>query len=827
MTISLPLESAEWRKLVKTITLSKPVKSFSFLVFIKDEAEIKIRAPFVTEITDDSKEQRITIVLPESPSEGEEFAAKELSDHIVKMTGKRPKVFNEKQLGDDKGGRIFIGRTQKSKQNGFDFSRFEAERWQVTSIENDLLIGGGGTCGTLYGVYHYLEDVCGVRWYTPAESRIPKLEELPLTDLHLAGKPTFSYRNLYTEGHDYDGHFLCRNRQNVNYSGWKFSIFGAISNFGPTNHSHCIWLKPDKYFTTHPEYYALDKNGKRNKHALCLMSKETRKAIIGEVRECLRKHKASGKPIPSNQPIYISHMDNHEYCHCKDCTEFAEKHGNAISACDLDFINEIALELKEEFPDVIFMTLAYTYTEKPPTGLKAADNVGIELTDTTSNYSVPITHPDNVFFHDALLSWSKISSRIMVYDYWINYNFSNMDLGMDLPWAAIDNISKDLQFLRRHGVPMLFSEAEFSWGSSDCYDYKIYMLLKLMENPYLDIAKVSADFADDFYGQAGRLFLEYRRKLSEVQRKWNPYIDWNPQTGRFTYLNLSFLEEMQRLFDHGEELLSDDVVRLVRWRRARISLDRAVCMRISYIIDEYIRSGRPIDDFPFDLDKINKRIEAAVKNAVDLRYDIRNLRSPQKNAPIVTANLHKAFEKKLPVIMSRLQTARPAIPSNQSLPKELAGQQLTQLHIFPLSSAFLHNETKPQEFKNTIDDTALFGCSIVKEFNPQQTKSVKEGALQVFTYNGIKKETYCEIKLPCDVLNDSEWHWVSFGRIKLESNTYLALTSSWNCQFDLSCLAGPEHAMMEFDMWARIQYKDIAEDKSVLKLDSIVLKEEK
>ena len=175
--------------------------------------------------------------------------------------------------------------------------------------------------------------------------------------------------------------------------------------------------------------------------------------------------------------------------------------------------------------------------------------------------------------------------------------------------------------------------------------------------------------------------------------------------------------------------------------------------------------------------------------------------------------------------MSRLQTARPALP--KTLPKELAGTPIAELHIFPLSSATLHNETKPQEFKNTIDQTAIFGCSLTKEFNPQQIKGVKEGALQAFTYNNIKKQTYSEIILPCDVLDNPEWHWVYFGKIKAECNTYLALTSNWHCQFDISCLAGPEHAMREYDLWARVQYKDIAPDKSILKLDSIILKEGK
>lgn len=825
--IEVPSKADDWTKLEKTVNLPKPVKSFRFMVLLKDETKAEIRNPVIKEIKKKELNNQIVIVLPSAPLETELFAAKELADHIKAMTNKTVSVISEDKQLNKTDIAVYLGRTQKAVQNGFEFSRFSPEKWQISSVDNGLIIGGGNFNGTLYGVYNYLENICGVKWFNLTEKKIPQLKELPVRDLNLSGQPAFKYRALIADAHDYDGNFLMRNRQNANFSGWKFSIFDGITYIGPNIHTHCIWVKPSKYFKNNPEFFALMKSGKRTKANLCMMNKDCRKAMISEVREALRKHYAGKDKKQSShmQIVNISHMDNMKaYCVCKECTEFAAKH-KAISACDIDFINEVATALKEEFPNIIFQTLAYTYTEKPPVGITVADNVCVQMCDTTSNIAVPVSHPDNTFFLDSLIGWTKISKNVMVWDYWISYNFGVTQLANELPCATVSNIAADLRLFRKLGIPMILSEMEYHEGTSDVFDFKKYLALKLMENPYLDEKKLAADFANDFYGAAGSLFLEYRSKLAEVQKKWHPFIPWDASYGRFTYLDTAFLKEMQDLFDRGEKILASDPVRLKRWQQARISLDRAVGLRISYLIEEFMRTGQPVEKFPFDVEKCAERVKNALTASTRSRYNVSNIRLPQKNALAVVKNVTKASDKNIDIIYKRMTMTKPAVISSEQLPKELASFDRSKLHIFPLASAFMFLENSGIRFKLEAEKDSFFGSVAVREFDSEKQKNIGEIALQSFTYKTDTRTNYSSIKSTSAIPDQPGWHWVKIGNIKSSSNTYLTISGTWECQLDISCLAGPEHKVTEHELWYHVRIKKDNPEKVRLEYDCIILKD--
>lgn len=721
---------------------------------------------------------------------------------------------------------IYIGRTRKAAESGFDFSRFDAERWQISSVKGGLIIGGGETCGTLYGVYNYLEKVCGIRWYSVTDTKIPGMQAFPNQDLNLSGKPAFRYRAIVTEVEDFDGWFLSRNRQNSNFFGWKFSVYDGIPYIGHNIHTHCRWVQPSKYFKSNPEFFALDKNGKRTTGGLCLMNKGCRQAMINEVREALKKRYAESgkKPLSSMQLVNISHMDNQSYCHCDECKKYAADH-QALSACDIDFINEVASALKSEFPNVIFQTLAYTYTERPPVGLTVADNVCVEMCDTTSNITVPVTHPDNAFFLDSLTEWTRIAKNVMVWDYWITYNFGDMAIHNELPCATVKNVAEDLRTFRKLNIPLILSEMEYGCGTGDVYDYKQYIFLKLLENPYLDEDKLSVEFAEDFYGRAGQLFLEYRNKLAQVQKKWHPFLDWNPPFGRFTYLNTEFLKEMQDLFDRGEKILSDDPVRLKHWQAARISLDRAICMRISYLIEEFLRTGKPVEEFPFDVVRCAERVKKAIRQSAAARCKTDNICFPQKNAKTIEQKALRKIEKNIEKNYIRMTMTKPAVPTAAQLPPELANVPRSELHIFPLASSFMYLESSGIRFKLYPEKDSLFGSVAARTFDPVKGKNIKQSALQIFSYKADTKTQLSERKLPADPLDSPGWHWVKFEKIKASSNNYLAISGSWECQFDISCLAGPEHKLREYDVYIRARCRDLEPSKSRLEFDSVIFKE--
>ena len=67
-------------------------------------------------------------------------------------------------------------------------------RVRVREIVKLLLIAGGRGRALLYGVYDYLER-CGCSWFWDADL-FPKLDELPLENFHVCGRPRFEYRGL-------------------------------------------------------------------------------------------------------------------------------------------------------------------------------------------------------------------------------------------------------------------------------------------------------------------------------------------------------------------------------------------------------------------------------------------------------------------------------------------------------------------------------------------------------------------------------------------------------------------------------------------------------
>ena len=50
----------------------------------------------------------------------------------------------------------------------------------METVGHNLVIAGTAKVGTLYGVYRFLEETLGVRWYTPEFTKTPKVKNLEI-----------------------------------------------------------------------------------------------------------------------------------------------------------------------------------------------------------------------------------------------------------------------------------------------------------------------------------------------------------------------------------------------------------------------------------------------------------------------------------------------------------------------------------------------------------------------------------------------------------------------------------------------------------------------
>ena len=529
-----------------------------------------------------------------TPKPWEKTAAAELvhylglcaEDRIVKV-GWRGAVFH-------------VGDTAFARAKGLSPSSFDDEEWCVRSFGRDVVLVGGGMRGTLYAVYHFLEDDCGVRWWMDGDEDVPAAKPLKFGSLDRRGKPFFAYRDIYRTAKS-DPRTAVRNRLNGNGDARIPAELGGGFVYGPPYHCHTWdkYLPFAKHGKTHPEWYALvdgKRTGGQRRAQMCLtcpgLVDEFAKRLEGFVAEGEAEAAASGLPNPR---IYdISMNDNMRFCTCPNCAAATARYGH--SGRQLNFVNAIAGKAAARHPDLLFSTFAYYHSEPAPSnGVRAADNVVVKLCNTRQNMAAGIYEADNRFMHDQVLAWKKFAKNLFVWEYGITFG-----AGRGYPYPSEFGILEKYRFYADNGVTGLLIEHE-SPDCADMYELKFYLERKALEDPSQSEDGVIEDFMTRYYGPAGASILEARRLLDRRRRERGGFVAWFPSTGEFNFFDDRDLAEARRLFDAAEEAVRGDAKLERRVERAWSSFGRLADFRRRFGSrhpPERGVSSKPFFDFP-------------------------------------------------------------------------------------------------------------------------------------------------------------------------------------------------------------------------------------
>ena len=157
----------------------------------------------------------LPVILPATPSEVEMTAAHELAFYLQKITGDAYPVLNEPSAAPSA---IYIGRTNAFQKAFPDIAldKLPADTIVLKSLDGNIFLTGHLLRGTLYAVYTFLEDFCGVRWWTSKEETIPKNANLSIPQLDIVYSPplvcreTFykdAFANVFSAKLKNNGHF--------------------------------------------------------------------------------------------------------------------------------------------------------------------------------------------------------------------------------------------------------------------------------------------------------------------------------------------------------------------------------------------------------------------------------------------------------------------------------------------------------------------------------------------------------------------------------------------------------------------------------------------
>jgi hypothetical protein len=435
---------------------------------------------------------KAVIVLAADAAEPERHAATELAGFLRQITGAKFEIQAPPAAGQS---RLLVG-PKAAKLAAADFSTdgLGADGIVIRTMGNDLILAGGRPRGTLYAVYTFLEEHIGCQWWSSQASTIPIKPTLRIGRLNVRYVPPLEYRETFWFD-SFDGDWAVRNKSNGNSErldakrGDKHTYEGFVHTFFPL-------IPPKKYFEGHPEWFSEIK-GKRSheRTQLCLTNEEMRAELIKNLKERLRNN-------PAATIASVSQNDWHGNCQCSKCAAIEKEEGSPAGLM-LRFVNAVAEDIEDEFPNVAISTLAYQYTRKPPKITKPRPTVIVRLCSIECSFSKPLADERNKKFRDDIIGWSKICNRLYIWDYTTNFRHYIM------PHPNLRVLGPNVKFFVDHSVKGIFEQGAYTSNGAEMAELRAWVLAKLLWDPKLDGQKLIDEFIAGYYGPAGPLIKDY------------------------------------------------------------------------------------------------------------------------------------------------------------------------------------------------------------------------------------------------------------------------------------------------------------------------------
>lgn len=728
------------------------------------------------------------LVAGDDPTPAERTATAELAAYLQKATGAAFATVPEAEV-PKAGAAVYIGQTAFAKRHGLDPATLGPEEWVVRSAGDSLILTGGHPRGTLYAVYRFLEDAVGVRWWNPFEESVPRRPTLAVPALDRRGEPRFRYRDIYMlYGHD-RGRFAARNRLNRDGDAGIAPEYGGELGYGPPYHVHTFYMyfPPERHFKERPEWYSLVGGKRTSERAqLCLTNAALRGAFVAKLGAYIEQARAAareqGRPAPD--VFSISQNDWGGTCQCEHCQTIARAEGSEAGPL-LDFLNHIADAIRPKYPEVFIDTLAYHMTQQAPKTIKPRDNLIIRLCDTTSNFTRPITHPENEAFRDHLLSWAKIAKNLRVWDYAVTYA---PYYGLPLP--TVHTYPADYRFYAENNVEGVFTEHEYPI-LADLRDLKVWMMMKLLEDPHRDHAALLRDFTDGFYGPAGEHVRRYLARLEAAAEAKPSHLSTGASPRQYRYLDLAFIREAQGIFDKAEQAAGGDATLERRLRHARLPLDRASLVLYPHLVRTWAAEGNDPEKMPLDRAAIAARAKQAWHEQIGLRI-------PEGRRAAERA----AADAEIGVLAAR----RAYVP----LPEKFRG--------LPPGAVFQYTAEETRNWQDIVkrvaDAEAPSGITNRLELDGELFRDAKADAGRSYRlpmpwglYNQAAKDfTRRGAIKPGDVPGPG-YHWYKMGSFPIRPTDYVYFFWSWIIQVDVDDAADPRQPDHRYDVWACIKFE--------------------
>jgi len=273
--------------------------------------------------------------------------------------------------------------------------------------------------------------------------------------------------------------------------------------------------------------------------------------MVGRVKEWLRES-------PDAEIISVTQNDWARWCECPDCKAIDDAEGSH-SGTMVAFVNYIAEKIEPDFPNVAVDTFAYQYTRKPPTTIRPRKNVIVRLCSIECNFREPLDHPSNAAFMADIEGWSKICSRLYIWDYTTDFT------GYVHPHPNWFTLGPNVRLFQKFGVKGVFEQGAYQGHGAEMGELRAWLLAQLLWNPAQDDKALIKEFLEGYYGkEAAEPIYGYLELMHEASKGVSLHCFLS--TENRPYLNFSTLSKAERLWQKAEKGTRDESERLLRVR---------------------------------------------------------------------------------------------------------------------------------------------------------------------------------------------------------------------------------------------------------------------
>ncbi len=447
------------------------------------------------------------IVVSENASAMEKNSAQKLNQYFEEMSGLSLEIVTDDTAESSK--EIVIGKTNR-EGTAFTIDRTSLgdDGVVIKTAGEKIILSGAEKRGTIYAVYTFLEEYFGCRWFTYDLQVIPEKDSLTIpANIDYSYVPQITFRETDWISPRLSNEYKAANRLNDGVYGLISEEYGSSINYAGSFAHTMQWLVDTSLFETEPELFAYGQRSlKRTTNQLCLTNPRTLELAIEGVRSWLEQN-------PDAEIISVTQNDNQDYCICKNCRKVDREEGSQAGTM-LRFVNAIADNIKEDYPNVMVDTFAYQYTRKPPEITVPRDNVIVRLCSIECKFSTPLDSgvvPENDEFVEDIKGWSEICDNLFIWDYTTNYS------NYLAPFANFDVIQRNLQFFAENNVIGVYEEGNYTAAECDgeFAELRCYMLARLMWNPYADVDKLMYEFCEAYYGSGAQGIVDFINYIDE------------------------------------------------------------------------------------------------------------------------------------------------------------------------------------------------------------------------------------------------------------------------------------------------------------------------